>query len=141
MSRARCSRRDAVDARGRRPTPDMPRVCPFMQGVPMRRTSWFTTGPLLLLAALAGCRDGVVSPVASPIEAPFTAPAPVSLAPQGRPMLDLNGGSPDSTSTDFYVGPSGGTFFTGNHAVVIPSQSVCDPATSSYGPSTWDSPC
>ena len=107
----------------------------------MRRTSWFTTGPLLLLAALAGCRDDVVSPVASPIEAPFTAPAPVSLAPQGRPTLDLNGGSPDSTSTDFYVGPSGGIFFTGNHAVVIPSQSVCDPATSSYGPSTWDSPC
>jgi len=108
----------------------------------MRRTSWFTPGPLLLLAALAGCRDDVVSPVAAPIEAPaFAAPAPVSLAPQGRPTLDLSGGSPDSTSTDFYVGPSGGIFFAGNHAVVIPSQSVCDPATSSYGPSTWDSPC
>ena len=63
------------------------------------------------------------------------------LAPQGRPTLDLVGGLPDSTSVDFSVGPNGGVFFTGNHAVVFPSQSICDPATSSYGPSTWDLPC
>jgi len=63
------------------------------------------------------------------------------LAPQGRPTLDLVGGLPDSTSVDFSVGPNGGVFFTGNHAVVFPSQSICDPATSSYGPSTWDLTC
>jgi hypothetical protein len=32
-------------------------------------------------------------------------------------------------------------FYTGDHAVVFPAQSVCDPATSGYGPETWDQPC
>jgi hypothetical protein len=108
----------------------------------MRRTSWSTAGSLLLLAALAGCRDGVVSPAASPVEPPsLRAPAPASLAPQGRPTLQLNGGLPDSAAVDFVVGPMGGVFFTGNHAVVFPAQSICDPATSSYGPGTWDAAC
>jgi hypothetical protein len=108
----------------------------------MRRNRWNIAGPLLLLSALAGCREGVVSPVAGPIEAPqAAAPAPMSLAPQGRPTLDLVGGLPDSASVDFVIGPNGGIFNAGNHAVVFPSQSVCDPATSSYGPGTWDQPC
>ena len=108
----------------------------------MRRNRWNIAGPLLLLSALAGCREGVVSPAAGPIEAPqAAAPAPMSLAPQGRPHLDLVGGLPDSTSVDFIVGPNGGIFNAGNHAVVFPAQSVCDPATSSYGPGTWDDPC
>ena len=100
------------------------------------------TSPLLCFLVAAACSDGVVSPAAKPIEAPvLAAPAPVRLAPQGRPTLDLVGGLPDSTSVDFYVGPNGGVFYTGNHAVVFPSQSICDPTTSSYGPSTWDLPC
>jgi hypothetical protein len=100
-----------------------------------------TVGPLLTIAALAGCSDRVVSPV-SPVETPqVTAPASIRLAPQERPTLDLAGGLPDSTAVDFSVGPSGGVFFTGNHAVLFPAQSVCDPATSSYGPGTWDQPC
>jgi hypothetical protein len=108
----------------------------------MRRTRWVTAGPLLLLSVLAGCRDEIVSPATAPLKAPAAfAPAPASLAPQGRPTLLLAGGLPDSASVDFYVGPNGGIFFTGNHAVVFPSQSVCDPATSSYGPGTWDLPC
>lgn len=109
----------------------------------MPRTSWFTAGPLLLLVALAGCRDGVVSPTtSSQLSAPLgAAPAPMSLAPQARPSLTLTGSATDSASVDFYVGPNGGIFFAGNNAVVFPSQSVCDPATSSYGPTTWDQPC
>lgn len=107
----------------------------------MRRTRSLIA-PLLLLVAAAACSDGVVTPAARPIEAPSpAAPAPISLAPKGRPTLDLFGGSSDSASVDFVVGPSGGIFFTGNHAVVFPAQSVCDPAVSSYGPSTWDQPC
>jgi hypothetical protein len=107
----------------------------------MRSTRKFTS-PLLCLLVAAACSDGVVSPAAKPIEAPaLAAPAPIRLAPTGRPTLALVGGLPDSTSVDFYVGPNGGVFFTGNHAVVFPSQSICDPATSSYGPSTWDLPC
>lgn len=108
----------------------------------MRRTSWFTAGPLLVLLVLAGCRDGVVSPTGSPTLAPpAAAPAPMSLAPQGRPTLALSGGLPDSTAVDFIVGPGGGVFYTGNHAVVFPAGSVCDPATSTYGPGTWDDAC
>jgi hypothetical protein len=108
----------------------------------MRRTSWFTAGPLLFLSVLAGCRDGILSPDAAPLAAPAaSAPASIRLAPQGRPSLDLSGGRSDSASVDFYVGPNGGIFFTGNHAVVFPAQSVCDPTTSSYGPGTWEQPC
>lgn len=107
-------------------------------GEAMRRISWMTVGPLFTIAALAGCSDRVVSPVETP---QVTAPAPIRFAPEGRPTLDLAGGRPDSTAVDFVVGPSGGVFFTGNHAVLFPAQSICDPATSSYGPGTWDQPC
>jgi hypothetical protein len=108
----------------------------------MRRSSWSLAGSLLLVAALAGCRDGAVPPTAAPLAPPpGSAPAPVSLAPAGHPTLDLTGGSPDSASIDFYVGPNGGIFRTGNPAVVFPSGSVCDPAVSSYGPGTWNDPC
>jgi hypothetical protein len=112
-------------------------------GEAMRRTRWITVGPLLTLAVLAGCRDGVVSPTEAPtIAAPaIAAPVSISLAPQGRPNLELSGGLPDSTAVDFTVGPTGGVFYTGNHAVLFPAQSVCDPATSDYGPGTWDEPC
>ena len=108
----------------------------------MRRNRWNIAGPLLLLAALAGCREGVVSPAERPIEAPqAAAPAPLSSAPAGHPTLDLVGGLPDSASVDFDLGPNGGIFDAGNHAVVFPASSVCDPATSSYGPGTWDDAC
>ena len=108
----------------------------------MPRNSWTSAGSLLALLALAACRDGVVSPTPSRMGAPVAAaPAPMSLAPQGRPTLALTGGLADSTAVDFAVSPSGGVFFTGNHAVVFPAGSICDPATSSYGPGTWDAPC
>lgn len=108
----------------------------------MRPTRKFTAGSLLLLAVAASCRDGVVSPTKEPLNAPaFASPAPVSLAPQGRPNLDVASGSAGSTSVDFSVGPNGGVFFVGKNAVVFPSQSICDPATSSYGPTAWDEPC
>jgi hypothetical protein len=107
----------------------------------MRTTKWLTA-PLLFLVVAAACSDGVVAPAARPIAAPSSAaPAPISLAPQGRPTLTLVGGLADSTAVDFYVGPNGGVFYTGDHAVVFPALSVCDPATSGYGPSTWDLPC
>ena len=108
----------------------------------MRPTRWSLAGALLLVAAVAGCRDGIVSPSATTISPPgAAAPAPKSLAPEGRPTLDLTGAQPDSASTDFYVGPTGGFFFAGNHVVVFPPQSICDPATSSYGPGTWNDAC
>jgi hypothetical protein len=108
----------------------------------MRCPRWYSAAPLIFLTVLASCRDGLVTQSGSPtIAAPAVAPAPMSLAPQGRPSLSLGGGLPDSTAGDFYVGPNGGVFMVGNHAVVFPAGSVCDPATSTYGRGTWDDAC
>jgi hypothetical protein len=106
------------------------------RGVPMRRRNyWVVVANVTVLAFVAGCRDNIVAPAA----APSGAPAPMMLAPDDRPSLSLSGGSSDNASTDFTVGPSGGVFFVGNHAVVFPANSICDPATSGYG--DWDAPC
>lgn len=63
--------------------------------------------------------------------------------PAGAPSLDVitNSVAPDSLSADFTVTPSGGMFVLGNNAVYFPANSICDPATSSYGPEHWDEPC
>lgn len=63
--------------------------------------------------------------------------------PAGAPSLDVvtNSVAPDSLSADFTVTPSGGMFSLGNNAVYFPANSICDPATSSYGPGTWDDAC
>jgi hypothetical protein len=121
-----------------RPTPDTALRVAVTAGEAMRRISLITVGPLLALALLAGCSESAVSPIEAPA---IAAPAPVSLAPAERPALQLNGALPDSAAADFVVGPWGGVFFAGNHAVVFPSQSICDPATSGYGPDKWDAPC
>jgi hypothetical protein len=63
------------------------------------------------------------------------------LAPTGRPSLSLSGGASENVSADFSVGPSGGVYRIGNHAVVFPAHSICDPASSTYGPGAWDDPC
>jgi len=46
-------------------------------------------------------------------------------------------------TTSFVLTSSGGTFSIGDglYTIVFPANSVCDPATSSYGPGTWDAPC
>jgi hypothetical protein len=63
--------------------------------------------------------------------------------PKGAPSLDviMNSVSVDSMSADFTVTPSGGLFVLGPHAVSFPANAICDPATSSYGPTEWDQPC
>jgi hypothetical protein len=102
----------------------------------MRRTNWKTISTLVTAATLIGCSDrGVMEPAAAPV-----APTSAALAPADRPQLALNGDNAAS-SADFTVGASGGVFFVGNHAIVFPAGSICDPRTSSYGPGTWDSPC
>lgn len=102
----------------------------------MRWTNWKTVSTLATLGLLAGCQE--------PLSAPGRAsvgPAPIMLAPADAPSLGLSGGNQSNTSADFTVGAWGGVFFAGNHAVVIPAQGICDPATSTYGPGTWDDPC
>ena len=70
--------------------------------------------------------------------------APMSKhAPIGAPSLDIivNRVAEDSTSADFTVTPTGGTFVLGPHAIHFPANSICDPETSSYGVTEWDAPC
>jgi hypothetical protein len=85
---------------------------------------------LSLVATVVACNDGV------------TAPRRATL-PQGAPSLDVivNHMAEDSTSADFTVTPTGGVFAIGKHAVSFAPNSICNPETSSYGPSEWDAPC
>ena len=103
----------------------------------MRRNYWVVVANVAVLALVAGCRDTVVAPAA----APGAAPASAMLAPEGRPSLSLNGGQSKNGTADFTVNQWGGVFLVGNHAVVFPAHSICDPDKSSYGWGTWDDAC
>ena len=103
----------------------------------MRRINWKTVSTLVTMIVVAGCQDNVVS---APQSTSVT-PASMMLAPEGNPQLSLGGTSSDNDDAEFTVTPAGGVFRVGNHAVVFPARSICDPEKSSYGPGTWDSPC
>jgi hypothetical protein len=103
----------------------------------MRRNYWVVVANVLVLAVLVGCRETVVAPSVVPSGAPVSA----MLAPAGGPSLSLSGGNADNEATDFTVGPTGGVFYIGNHAVSFPALSICDPATAQYGEVAWDAPC
>ena len=47
----------------------------------------------------------------------------------------------DSVVVDFTVDKRGGWFVVGRNAVYFPPNAICEPATSGYGPDTWDLPC
>jgi len=94
--------------------------------------------PILGAAALAllslSCGESSTSPSASRVLNPAG----------GKPSLDYNSGAPFGgvRTTSFTVTSDGGTFQIGGlYALAFPANSICDPATSSYGPGTWDDPC
>jgi hypothetical protein len=103
----------------------------------MRPPNWKTVSTLVTMLVIAGCNDAGIS---SPPTSQATSVS-MMLAPDGAPTLSLTGTAADNLSADFTVTPAGGTFAIGNHAVVFPANSICDPATSSYGPGTWDDDC
>ncbi|GAC1478177.1 MAG: hypothetical protein NVS1B4_21700 [Gemmatimonadaceae bacterium] len=109
------------------------RVPKFIPGVnPMFRFSSFRLiAPLALLLG-AACADH--TPTAPPASAPLTAVAP---RPDGVVAAPSSAGS----VADFVVTPAGGRFTIGSHVVSFPDHSICDPATSSYGPTEWKVPC
>src|ERR1700730_14858445 len=104
----------------------------------MRRNYWVVVASALVIGVLTGCSD---NSLVAPSAAPSAAPVSAMLAPAGRPSLSLSGNNEENGATDFTVKPSGGVYFLGNHAIVFPARSICDPATSSYGPGEWDAPC
>lgn len=96
----------------------------------MRRASSLTLAALALGLITTACgRDAI---------APQRAMAPLG-AP--RPDIIVDRIAPDSLSADFTVTPTGGTFVLGRHAIHFPAYSICNPATSTYGPTEWDAPC
>jgi hypothetical protein len=103
----------------------------------MRRINWKTVSTLVTMAALVGCQETVVAPIA-----PDNAPASIRFAPEGSPSLSLSGGNNDNSESDFTVGAKGGLFYVGNHAVFFPAGSICDPAASGYSyEGSWDRSC
>jgi len=105
-----------------------------------QRNYWVVVANVAVIAALAGCSDNTfVAPTEQQSAATVSAPTTMMMAPQGRPSLSLTGTGPSNTSVDFTVGPQGGVFFIGNHAVVFPKKSICDPSRSTYG--DWEASC
>jgi len=102
----------------------------------MRSFNWKTVSTLVTMMAVAGCQESVSAP-----QGGSAAPASMMLAPAGSPQLSLGGKAEASDDVDFTVTPNGGIFVLGNHAIVFPARSICDPSASTYGPTTWDSPC
>jgi hypothetical protein len=104
----------------------------------MRRNYWVVVASALVIGVLTGCSENTV---VAPAAAPSTAPASARFAPSASPQLSLSGNSVKNGAAKFTVSPAGGIYFVGNHAVVFPARSICDPATSSYGEGQWDAPC
>jgi hypothetical protein len=86
----------------------------------MRRLTSALT--LVALGAIAGCGDHG---------------SPTAAAPP--PALDVAASS--GTQYSFDLSPKGGVYWLGEFFLVVPANAVCDPATSSYGPGTWQDPC
>ena len=102
----------------------------------MRSLNWKTVSTLVTMIAVAGCQESVSAPHGS-----STDPVAMMLAPAGSPQLSLDGKAQADGDVDFTVTPNGGSFLLGNHAIVFPAGSICDPAVSSYGAGTWGDAC
>ena len=85
--------------------------------------------PVLGVLLTIGCAEQSTAPEAS---SPVETIASLKVIPTY---------APDMKSADLIVEPSGGVFVLGPHAIYFPPNSICDPETSSYGPTEWDRPC
>ena len=96
----------------------------------MRRATTLTFAALALGLVAAACGRDVMAPQRAPV--PVGAPSPDVIVDRI---------APDSLSADLTVTPTGGTFVLGKHAIFFPAYSICDPRTSTYGPTEWEAPC
>jgi hypothetical protein len=90
-----------------------------------------------LVALAAACSD-------SSLTAPASAPASTLTAAPRIPGLSYSKGSKSTEAqvdTFVYDGKARSQPFGDGHHVQFQANSVCDPATSGYGPSLWDTPC
>ena len=88
--------------------------------------------------SVAACSDGVSAPGGTRGGRSFA-------SPDGRPLASSSSTVGDTTVTSFTLNGNGGTWVivAGAHKLTFSNglSSVCDPATSSYGPAEWDKPC
>ena len=86
---------------------------------------------LSLAAVMAACSDGAVGPNEARHDGSATA------------WLKRNPGARAGGVMTFVYDPSQNARFDlpGGHEILFPRRAVCDPATSSYGVTEWDSPC
>ena len=103
----------------------------------MRRNYWVVVASMVVMTVLAGCSDSVVAPAA----APSGSPTSMMQAPTGHPNLLLFFDGQDNEERDFSISPWGGVYRIGNHALVFPARSVCEPSTANYEAGDWDAPC
>lgn len=99
----------------------------------MRRSLPLVLGLTAGAALFAACRDAAV--------APHDAQAPIALnvPPISLAQLSSTDGGASFTVT---IDPRRENVYSdGINTVRFPAGSICDPATSSYGPGTWDAPC
>jgi len=96
---------------------------------------------------LAACSDTATAPPSAPAARPHLSDKQFE-----QWLLDNGGASRDgrgrNNKTDsvwtktFVVDPTTATTIkVGDHSVYFPANSICDPATSSYGPDHWDEAC
>lgn len=99
----------------------------------MRRSLPLVLGLTAAAALFVACRDAAV--------APHDAQAPIALnvPPISLAQLSSTAGGASITVT---IDPRRENVYSdGINTVRFPAGSICDPATSSYGPGTWDAPC
>ena len=72
-------------------------------------------------------------------DAPTTPQAPA--AANADVIVESTTTTTDSVIVHLRVTPTGGWYAIGKSGVYFPPNAICDPATSSYGPTEWDKPC
>jgi hypothetical protein len=93
---------------------------------------------VLAVAAVAvaatSCSESATGPVAEPTQ---------GISPFSAAFDNAFGGQGQIITSDFTVTSAGGTFtiLNGRFKVSFPADAVCDPTTSTYGPTEWDAPC
>ena len=98
---------------------------------------------LAAAALLAACSDSATAPLA-PTDAPSrgTTTTSTSTGTSGSTSSSSSSTGGDTSRVSFSYGPNTSvTVRVGAHKVVFPTNAVCDPATSGYGPTYWDKSC
>ena len=96
---------------------------------------------ILRISATVTRRVALATLALGPLAACADAPSAPQSAPTHAPSRAVSAGS-DTSRVSFSYGPNTSvTVRVGAHRIVLPTNAVCDPATSGYGPGTWDNQC